>query len=128
MQDLRISNNIPVFEYLSSNLKPVQCASIMATEIEETLTRIANHKGVEGVLVVNSDGIPLRPSKGMDDELTQKYAANMAQLAAKARSAVRDIDPQNDLSFLRIRTKKHEIMVAPDKEFLLIVIQTPRTV
>jgi hypothetical protein len=32
---------------------------------------------------------------------------------------------QNDLTFLRIRSKKHEIMVAPDKDFLLVVIQDP---
>ena len=32
---------------------------------------------------------------------------------------------QNDLTFLRIRSKKHEIMVAPDKEYVLIVIQNP---
>lgn len=134
----------------------------------------------------------------MDDELTHKYAANISQLAAKARSVIRDLDPQvrkrtatgdgsarlrfdqsasplpsdgsrsdgddiridlgdtlaicvrgnpsefvcvcvrcigcgsllclcvqNDLTFLRIRSKKHEIMVAPDKDFLLVVIQDP---
>jgi len=38
---------------------------------------------------------------------------------------VRDLDPTNDLTFLRIRSKKHEIMVAPDKEFILIVVQNP---
>ena len=32
---------------------------------------------------------------------------------------------QNDLTFLRVRSKKHEIMVAPDKDYLLIVIQNP---
>lgn len=32
---------------------------------------------------------------------------------------------KNDLTFLRIRSKKHEIMVAPDKDFLLVVIQDP---
>ena len=46
-------------------------------------------------------------------------------LASKARSAVRTLDPQNDLTFLRIRSKKHEIMVAPEKEYMLIVIQEP---
>lgn len=30
----------------------------------------------------------------MDDELTHKYAANISQLAAKARSVIRDLDPQ----------------------------------
>jgi hypothetical protein len=43
---------------------------------------------------VNADGIPIRPAKGMDDELTHKYAANISQLAAKARSVIRDLDPQ----------------------------------
>ena len=32
---------------------------------------------------------------------------------------------QNDLTFLRIRSKKHEIMVSPDKDYSLIVIQNP---
>jgi dynein light chain roadblock-type len=59
----------------------------------------------------------------MDDELTHKYAANMSALASKARSVVRDLDPTNDLTFLRVRSKKHEVMLAPDKDFLLIVIQ-----
>lgn len=36
-------------------------------------------------------------------------------MSDKARSVVRDLDPTNDLTFLRIRTKKHEIMVAPGK-------------
>jgi len=97
----------------------------LQSEVEETLERIKSHKGVEGVIIVNADGIPIRPAKGMDDELTHKYAANISQLAAKARSVIRDLDPQNDLTFLRIRSKKHEIMVAPDKDFLLVVIQDP---
>jgi dynein light chain roadblock-type len=32
---------------------------------------------------------------------------------------------QDDLVFLRVRTKKHEVMVAPDKDYLLIVVQDP---
>ena len=76
------------------------------SEIEETLARIQSHRGVEGVIVVNSEGIPIRTSKGMDEDLIHKYAANLTQLAAKARSVVRDLDPQNDLTFLRIRSKK----------------------
>tara|TARA_Y100000780_G_scaffold127943_1_gene115201 strand:+ start:115 stop:390 length:276 start_codon:yes stop_codon:yes gene_type:complete len=32
---------------------------------------------------------------------------------------------QNDLTFLRVRTTKNEVMIAPDKEFMLIVVQNP---
>lgn len=49
----------------------------------------------------------------MDNSTTVQYASHIQRLCQQARSAVRDIDPQNDLSFLRIRTKKHEVMVAP---------------
>lgn len=56
-------------------------------------------------------GIPIRST--LDNSTTVQYAGLISQLAAKARSTVRDIDPSNDLTFLRIRSKKHEIMVAP---------------
>ena len=49
------------------------------------------------------------------------------QLASKARSVIRTLDPQNDITFLRVRSKKHEIMVAPDKDYLLFVIQNPNS-
>lgn len=61
----------------------------------------------------------------LDNTSTVQYAGLMGQLADKARSVVRDLDPSNDLTFLRIRSKKHEIMIAPDKDFIMIVIQNP---
>eukprot|EP00742_Colponemidia_sp_Colp-10_P003451 GILJ01003676.1.p1 GENE.GILJ01003676.1~~GILJ01003676.1.p1 ORF type:complete len:101 (-),score=13.03 GILJ01003676.1:103-405(-) len=93
------------------------------SEVEETLNRIKTHKGVQGIVIVNSEGVPIRST--LDNSLTLQYSALITQLAQKARSVVRDLDPQNDLTFLRIRSKKHEIMVAPDKDFILIVIQNP---
>ena len=61
----------------------------------------------------------------LDGKFTLQYSALISQLTAKARSVVRDLDPQNDLTFLRLRSRKHEIMVAPDREYMLIVIQDP---
>ncbi|KDR18463.1 dynein light chain roadblock-type 2 [Zootermopsis nevadensis] len=95
----------------------------MASEVEETMKRIQSHKGVLGTIVVNSEGIPIKTT--MDNTTTVQYAGLISQLSDKARSVVRDLDPTNDLTFLRIRSRKHEIMVAPDKEFILIVIQNP---
>ncbi|KAK6185547.1 hypothetical protein SNE40_007755 [Patella caerulea] len=92
-------------------------------EVEETLKRIQSHRGVQGIIVVNSDGIPIRSS--LDNSTTVQFATLIHKLAQKARSAVREIDPQNDLTFLRIRSKKQEIMCAPGNEYLLLVIQKP---
>lgn len=170
--------------------------------MEETLKRIQSHRGVEGIIIVNKDGITLKST--MDEAKTSEYAANVSQvrplrpsvvtpgarprptahsrrrqLAAKARSIVRTLDAdvragragapcparcdcphcptltapapgprramQDDLSFLRIRSRKHELMVAPgewqaacglstwltvaparpDAEYMLIVVQNP---
>lgn len=68
-------------------------------------------------------GIPIKST--LDNTTSVQYAGLISQLSDKARSVVRDLDPTNDLTFLRIRSKKHEIMVAPDKEFILIVVQNP---
>ncbi|CBZ52747.1 hypothetical protein NCLIV_025350 [Neospora caninum Liverpool] len=95
------------------------------SEVEETLNRIKTHKGVCGIVIVNSDGVPIRST--LDSQTTAQYSALISQLAAKARSVVRDLDPQNDLTFLRVRSKKHEILVAPDKDYVLIVIQDPNS-
>ncbi|XP_029008563.1 dynein light chain roadblock-type 2 [Betta splendens] len=92
-------------------------------EVEETLKRIEAHKGVIGTIVVNAEGIPVRTT--LDNSTTLQYARLLQHLTTQARSTVRDIDPQNDLTFLRIRSRKHEIMVAPENDFLLIVIQNP---
>ena len=48
----------------------------------------------------------------MQDALTKQYSELIPSLADLARNLVRDLDPQNDLEFLRIRSFKHEIMVA----------------
>jgi dynein light chain roadblock-type len=56
-------------------------------------------------------GVPIKST--LDNTTSVQYAALITQLCDKARSAVRDIDPTNDLTFLRLRSKKHEILVAP---------------
>lgn len=56
-------------------------------------------------------GIPIRTS--LDNATTVQYASLMQQLTTKAKCTVRDLDPTNDLSFLRVRTNKHEILIAP---------------
>mmetsp|Transcript_12731 Transcript_12731/g.28064 ORF Transcript_12731/g.28064 Transcript_12731/m.28064 type:complete len:100 (+) Transcript_12731:72-371(+) len=93
------------------------------SDIEATLARVSGHKGVLGTVIVNNAGTPLRST--LDEVLTKEYASLIPSLADLARNLVRDLDPQNDLEFLRIRSIKHEIMVAAGTEFVLIVIQDP---
>ena len=62
------------------------------SEVEETLKRLEKQKGVIGVVIVNQDGIPIRTT--LDQAKTVQYAGLITQLCAKARSAVRELDPE----------------------------------
>ncbi|OWR54187.1 robl [Danaus plexippus plexippus] len=92
-----------------------------ATEVEETIKRIQAHKGVMGVVIVNHEGIPIKSS--LDNATSVLYSGLIGQLTEKARNVVREMDSTNELTFLRVRSRRHEILIAPDREFILIVIQ-----
>ncbi|CAB4395891.1 roadblock-type dynein light chain [Rhizophagus irregularis] len=92
-------------------------------EVEEHFKRLTNNKYVEGVLIVNGDGQTIKSN--LDPTLNKKYSDLITKLIEQATFCVKEMDETNDLSFLRVRTKKHEIMIVPDKEYLLIVIQNP---
>ena len=42
----------------------------------------------------------------------------------KCKNVVKDLI-EEELNFIRIRTKLNEIMIAPEEEFLFIVVQNP---
>eukprot|EP00563_Minutocellus_polymorphus_P019117 CAMPEP_0197721094 /NCGR_PEP_ID=MMETSP1434-20131217/4259_1 /TAXON_ID=265543 /ORGANISM="Minutocellus polymorphus, Strain CCMP3303" /LENGTH=108 /DNA_ID=CAMNT_0043306051 /DNA_START=38 /DNA_END=364 /DNA_ORIENTATION=- len=98
-------------------------ATNSASEVEETLARIRSHNGVEGVIIMNREGATLQTT--LSEEQTAEHAAMLSQLTSRASNLVRDLDPTDELSMLRVRSRNREIMIAPDKEFILIVIQNP---
>ncbi|KAG0244869.1 dynein light chain roadblock-type 2-like protein [Mortierella sp. GBAus27b] len=93
------------------------------SEVEETIRRLSSKRNVEGVVVVNQLGLMIRST--LDAALGQQYATLMSQLVRMAKESVTQLDAQNELTFLRIRTKKHEIMICPERDYLMIVVQVP---
>ncbi|EPQ12141.1 Dynein light chain roadblock-type 1 [Myotis brandtii] len=92
-------------------------------EVEETLKHPQSQKGVQGIIVVNTEDIPIKST--INNPTTTQYANLMHNFILKARIITREVDPQNDLTFLQICSKKNEIMVTPDKDYFLIEIQNP---
>jgi len=92
------------------------------SEVEETIARIKSHKNVEGVLIMNADGAIITST--LSDEESIENAALLSQLSMKASMMVNTMDPEDELTFLRIRSHKREVMIAPEKEYLMVVIQT----
>lgn len=54
----------------------------------------------------------------------QLYAKTIPQIGKEARSFIRQLNSTNDLKFLRIRTDFHEVLISPDKDYYLCVVQS----
>ncbi|KAJ1834657.1 hypothetical protein IWW55_003663 [Coemansia sp. RSA 2706] len=93
-------------------------------DIDETISRLESKKGVESVTVLTKDGRVIRTTA--TPEQGEVQAKLLSRLAADAAGIVEELEPQDELSFLRIRTKRHELMVALDRSYLLVVVQSPQ--
>lgn len=89
------------------------------------------HKNVQGIVIVNNEGAIIRSTytnERKEEGTPSNYPGNalarlIPQLVAKARNTIRDLDSHNELKFMRLKTNKYEVLIAPDNEFILIVVQ-----
>lgn len=88
------------------------------------MKRINSHKGVLGILIVNNDGIPIKTTLSPTE--TVQHAALVTHFAKKTKAVINQLDPDNKLTFVRVRSKKHEILIAPDVDYTLVVLQNPQ--
>ena len=47
-------------------------------------------------------------------------------LSSQARKLIKELDPTNDFTHLRIRSKKSELLVYPEKDYFLVVQQSSK--
>ncbi|KAG0167426.1 hypothetical protein DFQ28_006099 [Apophysomyces sp. BC1034] len=65
----------------------------MSIEIDETLKRLTNRKGVKGVVILNGDGQAIRST--LDTDLTKQYGKLISALVQQARASIVALDNQN---------------------------------
>ncbi len=75
------------------------------------IERIQNHKNVQGLVLINSEGNPVRSN--MDNSTSLQYTRHTEELRGITQHVVRDLDPKDDLLELRLRTRFNEIMILP---------------
>jgi dynein light chain roadblock-type len=96
-------------------------------QVEEMVKRLSDQKGVLGVTISNGQGVPIRST--MAPEQATHYSTMVAKLSAQSRAFVRELAPEDNLQFLRLRSNEKEVMIAPnfDKEhnLSLTVVQNP---
>lgn len=68
------------------------------------------HRGVIGVVVTNSEGVIIRSTFNSQFEVVDNYQAVIVDIVDRARHIIRDND---ELTFLKIRTKRVEYIVVP---------------
>ncbi|KAI6184458.1 Dynein light chain roadblock [Aphelenchoides bicaudatus] len=89
-------------------------------DVEEIVKRLQSQKGVTGVIIMDNFGRTVRST--FDEETSAQHADLLHQLSEKSKNVVKELDQTNDLTFLRLRTKTNEIMIAPDKDYLVAVV------
>ena len=99
-------------------------------ELEETVGRLSAHKGVEAVLMLNREGDIIVSSGGASGnapaaENQPKQAKYLKQLIAMATKFIHCLDPEDSVSFVQVRSKQHEVMLAPHNDYILAVLQDP---
>lgn len=94
----------------------------MSLEIEERLKKFLSYPGVKATIVINHEGIPIKTSLS-DNALAVQYAALVTRLTEKIRAVIKEMEASNEFRWIRIRTTKEEIVVAPEKEFIVVMVQ-----
>lgn len=96
-------------------------------EVEQTIARLSAHKTVRGVMICSREGPIIRQSGSVfEGEQGKKYAAVVKKMVDACKTGLDEVnDAGDELKFMRIRTKKHELMITPDEHYLLVVLQDP---
>ncbi|KAA1477452.1 hypothetical protein DENSPDRAFT_861542 [Dentipellis sp. KUC8613] len=106
----------------------------MCPNLEATLALLSGHRSVLGYLLV-SRGQPVSIIRHsgvvFEGEQGRKYATAIARMVESVQGALEEVSGEpnegDDIRFMRIRTKRHEIMISPDRRYLLAVLHDPTT-
>jgi len=72
------------------------------------------------LVIENPSGAIIRST--LDEDLSKTYASMFRTFLDLAHDVTKGIDEGDGLRLVRLRTKKHEVMLVPEEEFALIVI------
>jgi dynein light chain roadblock-type len=114
-------------------------STVALQELQETMSRISGHQGVLAVMVLNAQGNVITQSGAPEvvgNPLLLKQMLEVARsyvksIPAEAEDAADDEEEEGqakqneEISFLRIRSKHEEILVAPKCGYVLVVVQDP---
>ena len=97
-------------------------SSINLQEMQETVSRLSSHKGVQMVLILNRNGDIMVESGSNNNGPTN--AKNIQKLLSAANLYFQTTDADDQVSFVQVRSKdNHELMISPHEGFVLAVLK-----
>ncbi|PPQ98046.1 hypothetical protein CVT26_003041 [Gymnopilus dilepis] len=125
----------------STSTSTTSSSTPMSPELEQTLSLLSSHRSVLGYMLITRG--PLHPSiirhSGVvfEGEQGKRYAAVVARIVESVQAGLEEVrgddglgpgageGDADEVKFMRIRTKRHEIMISPDDRYLLAVLHDP---
>ncbi|RPA98644.1 hypothetical protein L873DRAFT_1828505 [Choiromyces venosus 120613-1] len=96
-------------------------------ELTSLLNRISQKNTVQSLIILDrSSGAIIRSSGSIaahrdSESLIGGYAGMVWNFVKSAEEMVCGMDGQDDLKLLRVRTRRHELVIVPDPRFILVV-------
>ena len=96
----------------------------MSQIIQDTFNKISTHKGIEGIILCDAEGVPIKNHLINEDDKIYSITTSVCAYVKKCKPLISEL-VEEDLKLIRIKTKLNELLVVPENDFLLIVIQNP---
>ncbi|MFB0560119.1 MAG: roadblock/LC7 domain-containing protein [Candidatus Lokiarchaeia archaeon] len=93
---------------------------ITSKYFQKTLQQLQKHPGVKGVIVTNTEGLPI--SSTLSTEKTEIISAQITSLVGKASKVITELG-EGTLNFLTLDAGESELHIAPEEEYVLIVLR-----
>ena len=90
-------------------------------EIEGILKGLQGQPGVIGTMVLKTNGLPYKTS--FKEAETIHYAGLVTEFTKKCKASLEGLLSNEPISTIRIRSHKNEIIIAPDNDLILVVVQ-----
>ncbi|EJD42238.1 hypothetical protein AURDEDRAFT_115190 [Auricularia subglabra TFB-10046 SS5] len=108
--------------------------------MEQNLALLTAHRSVLGVMILSHPhdkekdkdaahhqvSIVRHSGVVFEGELGRKYAAAVARIVDACQAGLEDVGSEgDDIRFMRIRTKRHELMISPHEGYILVLLHDP---
>ncbi|XP_055855976.1 dynein light chain roadblock-type 2-like [Episyrphus balteatus] len=101
--------------------KPAKTEKRTKSYVDEVYRLLQEQPGVKDVIVLNQLANPIRTT--MEHQRAVEYSGLYEMLYQKVRYMLLQIDPEDELLGLRVRTKSDETIVAEDGKITVMVVQ-----